>query len=81
MQLDLAKKWYKIFIDAIDSLKAYKNTDYVMVESNCRLEVIFKNGRTSFFDNISDFKNLIVEETLSKKTSEKEIFLGSGQNS
>ena len=33
-----------------------------MVDINCRLKVIFKNGCSSFFDNISDLKNLIVEE-------------------
>ena len=43
-------------------MKAYKNVDYVMVDINCRLKVVFKNGRSSFLDNISDLKNLIVEE-------------------
>ena len=33
-----------------------------MVDINWRLKVVFKNGRCSFFDNISDWKNLIVEE-------------------
>ena len=33
-----------------------------MVDINCRLKVFFKNGRTNFFDNISDLKNLIVKE-------------------
>ena len=62
VRLDLTKKRYKIFTDAIDFVKAYKNVDYVMVDINCRLKVFFKNGRSSFFDNISDLKNLIVEE-------------------
>ena len=62
VRLDLTKKRYKIFTDAIDFVKAYKNVDYVMVDINCRLKVVFKNGRSSFFDNISDLKNLIVEE-------------------
>ena len=60
--LDLTKKRYKIFTNAIDFLKAYKNVDYVMVDNNCRLKVSLKNGRSSFFDNISDLKNLIVKE-------------------
>ena len=60
--LDLTKKWYKIFTDAIDFVKAYKNVDYVMADINCRLKVFFKNCRSSFFDNISDLKNLILEE-------------------
>ena len=33
-----------------------------MVDINCRLKVFFENGRSSFFDNISNLKNLIVEE-------------------
>ena len=62
VRLDLTKKWYKMFTDAIDFVKAYKNVDYVMVDINCRLKVVFKNGRSSFFGNISDLKKLIVEE-------------------
>ena len=58
---DLRKKWYKIFTDAIDFVKANKNVDYVMVDINCQLKVFFKNG-SNFFENISDLKNLIVEE-------------------
>ena len=57
VRLDLTK----IFTDAIDIVKAYKNVDYVMVDINCQLKVVFKNGRSSFFD-ISDLKNLIVKE-------------------
>ena len=62
VRLDLTKKWYKIFTDAIDFVKAYKNFDYVMVDINCRLKVFFKNGDSSFFDNISNLKILIVKE-------------------
>ena len=62
VRLDLTKKRYKIFTDANDFVKIYKNVDYVMVDINCRLEVFFKNGRSNFFDNISDLNNLIVEE-------------------
>ena len=63
VRLDLTKKRYKIFTDAIDFVKAYnKNVDHAMVDINCRLKVVFKNDRSSFFDNISDLKNLIVEE-------------------
>ena len=56
VRLDLTKKRYKIFTDAIDFVKAYKNVDYVMVDINCRLKVFFKNGRSNFFGNISDLK-------------------------
>ena len=33
-----------------------------MPDINCQLEVPFKNGGSSFFGNISDLKNVIVEE-------------------
>ena len=62
VRLDLTKKRCEIFTDAMDFVKAYKNVDYVMIDINCRLKVFFKNGRSSFFDNISDLKNLIFEE-------------------
>ena len=35
IRIDLTKKRYKIFTDAIDFVKAYKNVDYVMVDINC----------------------------------------------
>ena len=60
--LDLTRKQYKIFTDAIDFVKAYKNVDYVMADINCQLKVFFKSCRNSFFDNISDLKNLIVKD-------------------
>ena len=69
VQLDLTKKQYKIFTNAIDFVKAYTNVDYVMVDINCRLKVFFKNGRSSFFDNISDLKNSIVEENIVNVTN------------
>ena len=41
--------------------KQTNNVDYVMVDINCQLKVFFKIG-SNFFENISDLKNLIVEE-------------------
>ena len=35
VRLDLTKKRYKIFTDAIDFVKAYKNVDYVIIDINC----------------------------------------------
>ena len=52
--LDLKKKRYKIFTDAIDFVRAYKNVDYVMVDIKCRLKVFLKNDPSNFFHNISD---------------------------
>ena len=60
--LDLTKKQYKIFADTCDFVKAYKNVDYVMLDIKCQLKDFLKNGGGSFFDNISDLKNLIAEK-------------------
>ena len=62
VRLDLTKKRYKIFANAIKFVKEYKKVEYVMVDINCRLKVFFRNGCSSFFGNISDLKNLILEE-------------------
>ena len=62
VQLDLTKKQYKIFTDATDFVKAYKNVGYVMIDITYRLKVFFRNGCSSFFDNISDLQNSIAEE-------------------
>ena len=35
-----------------------------MADINCRLKTFFKNGRSSFFDNSSDLKNLIAKENI-----------------
>ena len=44
---DLTKNRCKIFTDAIDFVKAYRNVDYVMVDINCRVKIFFKNGCSS----------------------------------
>ena len=50
-----------IYLQMPLTLKANKNVDYVVVDINCQLKVFFKNS-SNFFENISDLKNLIVEE-------------------
>lgn len=49
--------------------KAYQNIYYIIFDINCRLEIFLKNDRSSFFDNISDWKNLIVKENNMGKTN------------
>ena len=62
LKLDLTKNRYKIFTKAIETVKRYDNVNYVMVDINCRLKVVFKDGSGKFFTNIMSFK-----ETLEKK--------------
>ena len=48
--LDLTKKRFSIFTNAIDCVKIYVSVDYVMIDVKCRLKaVVFKNGRSNSF--------------------------------
>lgn len=49
VKLDLAKSRYIIFTKAIETAKQSNVVDYVMVDINCWLKVIFKNGLCKFF--------------------------------
>ena len=49
-----------MFVDAIDFVRARENVDCVMVGINCRLKVVFRSGRSGFFDSVSDLKDLVV---------------------
>lgn len=62
VKLDLTKKRYEIYSDAINFVKNYQVVSFVMVDINCRLKVIFTNGNSSFFRNISDLKECIEHE-------------------
>ena len=48
VKLDLTKNRYTIFTKAIETAKPSNVVDYVMVDINCRLKVVFKNGRSKF---------------------------------
>ena len=45
LKLDLTKNRHKVFTKAIETVKNYDNLNYVMGDINCRLKVIFKDGR------------------------------------
>ena len=49
VKLDLTSKRYVIFMRALESVKKVRIVDYVMVNINCHLKVVFKNGRSKFF--------------------------------
>ena len=52
LKLDLTKNRHKIFTNAIETVKNYDNLNYVMVDINCRLKVVFKDGSGKFFTGI-----------------------------
>ena len=54
LKLDLTKNRYKIFTKAIETVKSYNNSNYVVVDINCQLKVVFKDGSGKFStDNMS----------------------------
>ena len=59
LKLDLTKNRYKIFTKAIETVKSYDNVNYVMTDINCRLKVVFKDGRDKFFTDIMSLKEIL----------------------
>ena len=44
VKLDLTKKRYSIFIEAMELLKNNEVVEFVIADINCRLKVVFKDG-------------------------------------
>ena len=44
VKLDLTKKLYSIFIEAMELLKNNEVVEFVIADINCRLKVVFKDG-------------------------------------
>ena len=66
LKLDLTKNRYKILTKAIETVKSYDHVNYVMVDINCRLEVVFKDGSGKFFTNIMSLKNILEKEGINE---------------
>ena len=49
IKLDLTKRRYRILKDAIDLPKKHADLDYVFADFNSRLKVVFKHGKSNFF--------------------------------
>ena len=62
VKLDLTKTRYKIFTDALESVKQCEVVNFVMVDINCRLKVVFKSGRSKYFTDSSSLNDAIEEE-------------------
>ena len=61
-KFDLTKKRYDIYTNAINFVNNYSIVNFVMVDINCRLKVVFTNGNSSFFKSIIDLKESIEHE-------------------
>ena len=66
LKLDLTKNRYKIFTKAIETVKRYDNINYVMVDINCRLKVVFKYGSDKFFTDIMSLKEILEKEGINQ---------------
>ena len=62
IKIDLRKRRYDIYTDAINSVKNYSNVNFVMADFNCRVKVVFTNGKSYFFKSIIDLKKCIEHE-------------------
>ena len=60
VKLDLTRKRYIPFTRALESVKKVSIVDCVMVDINCRMKVVFKSGRSKFF-NDDDSLNEAIE--------------------
>ena len=58
VKIDLTKRWYDIYTDAINFVKV----NFVLVDINCRFKVVFTNGKSYFFKSIIDLKECIEHE-------------------
>ena len=64
VKLDLTRKRYMTFTRALESVKKVSIVDYVMVDINCRLKVVFKSGRSKFFIDDDSLNEAIEHERI-----------------
>ena len=59
VKLDLTKKRYNILKSARSIADEKQDVNYVFADINCRLKVVFKDGTSEFFKDISELNELI----------------------
>ena len=57
-------KRYMTFTRALESVKKVSIVDYVMVDINCRLKVVFKSDRSKFFNDDDSLNEAIEQERI-----------------
>ena len=64
VKLDLTRKRYMTFTRALESVKMVSIVDYVMVDINCCLKVVFESGQSKFFIDDDSLKEAIEHERI-----------------
>ena len=64
VKLDLTRKKNMTFTRALESVKKVSIMDYVIVDINCRLKVVFKSGRSKFFIDDDSLNEAIEHERI-----------------
>ena len=59
VQIDLTKRRYEVLKKAITLVNRNNEFGYLFIDVNCRLKVVFKDRRSSFFNDIDDLKKLL----------------------
>ena len=62
VKIDLAKRRYDTYTDAINFVKNHSKVNFVVVDINCRLKVVFTSGKSYFFESIIGLKECIEHE-------------------
>ena len=65
--IDLTKRRYEVLKKAINLANGNDDFDYVFTDVNCRLKVVFKDKRSSSFNDIDDLKKLLEDRISSFK--------------
>ena len=66
LKLDLTKNRYRIFTKANKTVKSYGNVNYVMININCPLKVLFKDGSSKFFTDIMSLNEILEKEGINE---------------
>ena len=64
VKLDFTKSRYTVFTKAIETVKLSIVVDYVMVDINCWLKVVFKSSRSKIFTDGGSLKRAIDEKEI-----------------
>ena len=63
VKIGLTKRRYEVLKKAITLVNGNNDVDYEFTDVNCRLKVVFKDKRSSFFNDIDDLKKLLDDKT------------------